>query len=72
MLDSQQVAAFLESLEHARIREAIVALVCFDINTAIQGYGLHGKIPYKGPCSGRLSPEFPGRFDGKGLHGGNF
>ena len=37
MLDSQQVVNFLESLEHARVREAILALVCFDFNTAVQG-----------------------------------
>lgn len=58
MLDSQQVAAFLESLEHARVREAIVALVCFDINTAIQGMAALEKFPTSVLAAADLAPNF--------------
>lgn len=45
MLDSLQVATFLESLEHARVREAVLALVCFDLKTAVQGMAALEKFP---------------------------
>lgn len=45
MLHSNQVAVFLESLEHARIREAIQVLSCFDLATAIRGMVTLGRFP---------------------------
>lgn len=45
MLDSGQVANFLKSLEHVRIREAILALACFDTGTAIRGMATLERFP---------------------------
>lgn len=57
MLDSQQVVNFLESLEHARVREAILALVCFDFNTAVQGMAALEKFPSSITAGVDLAPN---------------
>lgn len=45
MLHSAQVAQLLAALEHPRIREAILALACFDFTTAIRGMVTLGQFP---------------------------
>lgn len=45
MLHSTQVAEFLTSLEHTRVRDAIVALACFDFTTALRGMVTLGQFP---------------------------
>ena len=45
MLHSDEVSELLSSLEHPAIREAILALACFDTNTALRGMVTLGKFP---------------------------
>lgn len=45
MLHSDEVAELLSSLEHPKIRDAILALVCFDATTALRGMVTLGKFP---------------------------
>lgn len=45
MLHSNQVEKFLASLEHPRIREAVLALACFDFTTMIRGMVALGQFP---------------------------
>lgn len=45
MMHSDQVATLLEAIEHPRVREAVMALACFDFTTAIQGMVTLGQFP---------------------------
>lgn len=55
MLDSAQVAEFLTSLEHTRVRDAVLALACFDFTTALRGMVTLGQFPSQVATAAGLS-----------------